>query len=138
MAQPIIRVRIRNYASLRREIEDFQTIQRGAFSQLVRETLEEMRDYAEAITHIYTGALASSHRVDYDANHQRGEVFVDPNVMQHRARRPARSVASYAAAEHARGGSHAFYQRTLDEFGESVVRRGVAAYMGRMPGGVHQ
>jgi hypothetical protein len=137
-APPLIRMRIVNYASLRREIKDFQDIHRGSFSLLLRESLEELRDYAEAITHVETGALASSHRVYYDAARQRGEISPDPSVMQHRSRRPARSVETYAAVEHARGGTHAFYQRTLNEYGEAVVRRGVTAYMGRMPGGVHQ
>jgi len=138
MAAPIIRMRILNYASLRRQIQDFQNIHRGAFSTYIKESLEEMRDYAEGITHRRTGTLAGSHRVYYDASHQRGEISPDPTVMQPRSRGRWRSVSDYAAAEHGRGGSHAYYERTLNEFGRVVVMHGVAAYLGRMPGGVHQ
>lgn len=136
---PIIRARIANYYSLRRQIEAFQEIHRGSFSLLIRETLEELRDYARAITHRSTGTLAESHTVYFDTAHQRGEIRPDPTFARRQGRRGRlQSVEQYAAYEHARGGDHAFYQRTLDEYGDKVVRRGVVAYMGRMPRGVHQ
>ena len=139
MPAPIIRVRITNYASLRRQIEAFQEIHRGSFSLLIRETLEELRDYAAAITHVSSGTLAASHRVTFDTAHQRGEISPDPTFARRQGRTGRiQSVEQYAAAEHARGGSHAYYQRTLSEYGDAVVRRGVSAYMARMPGGVHQ
>lgn len=138
MSPPMLHVRIKNYASLKAEIEAFQRIQRGSFSLLIQETLAELRDYSEAITHKATGALASSHRVYYDASHQRGYVSPDPNVMQSRRFGRPRSVSDYASIEHSRGGPHAYYERALNEYGDTIVRRGVAAYLGRLPKGVHQ
>lgn len=139
MAAPIIRVRILNYASLRRQIEAFQEIHHGSFSLLIRETLDELKDYSAGITHVDTGTLAASHRVTFDAARQRGEISPDPSFSKRRGRLGrVQSVGQYAAAEHARGGSHAYYERALSEYGDAVVRRGVAAYLARMPGGVHQ
>lgn len=139
MVAPIIRVRIANYYTLRHQIQNFEEIHRGSFSQLIRETLEEFRDYARGITHVSTGTLAESHAVFYDAGHQRGEVRPDSTFSRRQGRSGRlQPVDSYAAAEHARGGSHAFYARTLAEYGPAVMRHGVAGYLARMPGGVHQ
>ena len=138
MAVPLLRVRIANYASLRRELSRFQEIQRGAFSELTKDVLGELRDYAEAITHRRSGTLASSHRVYFDSSHQRGYVAPDPTFAADRGRGRQQSVEEYAAYEHNRGGSHAFYDRAISEYGNSAVLRGITVYVSMMPRGVHQ
>lgn len=140
MIQPALRVRIANYYTLRHELQRFQEIERGAFTTYVLEVLNGLRDYAEDVTHQQTGTLARSHVVDYDSRHQRGEIHPDPSFVKPPMGRQGRtqSVEDYAGYEHARGGEHAFYERALHEYGNVVVMRGTAAYLGRMPGGIHQ
>ena len=58
----------------------------------------ELRDYSESITHVVTGRLAAGHQVM-----SRGNEAVIFNRVP------------YAEYEHERGGSHAFYDRTVEE-----------------------
>lgn len=79
----------------------------------------EMLDYARKITHKWTGALAASHRLSttIDGDHLRGLLYIDEN-----AQNPITGIRTevYGPVEHARGGSHAFYERTFDHFKRRV------------------
>ena len=65
--------------------------------------------YAVYVTHVDTGALKGAHT--YTVQGSRGEVYINPHVRRSDGRRPAQ----YGPYEHARGGSHAFYDRTVNE-----------------------
>lgn len=89
----------------------------GALGQAVKTALAEAQRYAVAITHVDTGALRASHRVELIG--LRGTVYIDPN-----ARNPVSGArtAIYGQAEHARGGSHAFYARVQSEYGYRIAQ----------------
>lgn len=75
---------------------------RKDFPRLLRVAVKDLRDYAERITHRVSGKLATSHRV------------ADFRVY---------TSIPYAGHEHDRGGSHAFYTRTVEERWPENARR---------------
>ena len=70
--------------------------------------------YAVALTHVDTGALKASHRIALRPT--RAEIYLDPGAQRSDGRRPAQ----YGPFEHARGGDHAFYARTVAEHGQEI------------------
>lgn len=76
--------------------------------------------YAITITDVLTGALRASHRAGYF--NYRGVVFIDPGAVNPFGDRPV----VYGEYVHARGGSHAFYERTVREAGEGIMRTGLS------------
>lgn len=89
----------------------------GVFGRAIQYATAEAHRYAASVTHVDTGALRASHRMEITG--LRGMIYIDPSARNPRSgARPA----VYGAAEHARGGDHAFYQRTMDEHGD-VIRR---------------
>lgn len=91
----------------------------GLEALIARGTLRAHR-YATAITHVDTGRLKNSHfpRVQAAGNTVYG--VVGTNV-------------SYAIYEHARGGTHAFYARTVKEEGPAIVAE-IAGEVARIAG----
>lgn len=96
----------------------------GAFGRAVKHLAAGGHSYAQKITHVDTGGLKAAHRMKVSG--LRGEVFLGSGTG------PSGSPREYGPFEHARGGSHAFYQRTQDEAGErlgnealKVLRRGL-------------
>lgn len=81
----------------------------GALEAVVREAAVVAQRYAVAITHVDTGALKASHRIRLAGT--RAEIYLDPAARRSDGRRPAQ----YGPHEHARGGSHAFYERVAEE-----------------------
>lgn len=73
--------------------------------------------YAIYVTHVDTGALRASHTMD-SSQAGRGRVYISPTAVRSDGRRPA----DYGPYEHARGGSHAFYQRVVNERGAEIAR----------------
>jgi hypothetical protein len=100
-------------ARLKRLLEDVSARGglRGAFAKA---TLRALR-YVIAITHVLSGRLKNSHfpRVGVQGNQVYGSVSTN---------------VAYASIEHARGGSHAFYERTVKEEGDAI-RGDVEAYV---------
>lgn len=94
----------------------------GAISRAVYSVLVEAHRYAVLITHVDTGALRASHRISFDAGRARGEIYIDPTAVNPRGQRPA----EYGPEEHARGGSHAFYRRTVVERAEPLLREALS------------
>jgi hypothetical protein len=86
----------------------------------VKEAGAAAHRYAVAITHVDTGGLRAAHRLVVGRG--RAEIFIDPAARRSDGRRPAQ----YGTFEHARGGSHAFYGRVVDErlqeVGEAAAR----------------
>jgi hypothetical protein len=71
--------------------------------------LEVLR-YSSSITHRLTGALSVSHMMELPRPGM-AVITPDPSAINPLGHRPA----IYGPIEEARGGSHAFYRRTLDE-----------------------
>lgn len=89
----------------------------GAAGVAVRDATAEMHRYAVSITHVWKykgGGLKTSHRME--VNDFRGRIYIDPGVINPRGQRPV----EYGPHEHARGGSHAFYARTMAEVGPAA------------------
>ena len=98
---------------------------RGMFRDTVPTMLEELCDYAQEITHRRTGWLARSHVWSYDSHLMKGRIFINPqNVYLEGSQ--IRWPKVYGPYEHARGGSHAFYQRTVKEHGAAVAITGLS------------
>ena len=75
----------------------------------------ELQRYAKSITHIDTSALQASHLGEVYGT--RGRIYINPSAINPRGQRPE----TYGPYEQARGGSHAFYDRTVDERGPGVI-----------------
>lgn len=96
---------------------------RGPFlNKAVRDTTLAAHNYAKSITHVVSGTLRASHRMELVSARQEGIISIDKS-----ARNPfSGSLPSeYGIYEHDRGGEHAFYQRTVDEYGERAGKAGL-------------
>jgi hypothetical protein len=88
----------------------------GAAGRAVKYGTVEAARVAGIITHRDTGALATSHRMQYAG--LRGRVYLDPTAANPRSHA---LTSVYGPIEHARGGQHAYYQRTSDEHGQRIL-----------------
>lgn len=84
--------------------------------------------YAAAITHVVSGTLRAAHRMEVTA--LRGRIYIDPTARNPRS---GARAADYGPIEHARGGEHAFYERTVREQGDEIGRAGVQAILEELP-----
>lgn len=93
----------------------------GALGRAVQWGIAAAHRYAVAITHVDTGALRASHRTAFsEARHSAiGRMFIDPSSVNPHGHKPV----VYGPEEHDRGGSHAFYERVLDEKGVEIARQ---------------
>ena len=99
----------------------------GALGLAVQIGTARVHRYAVGVSHVDTGAMRASHRMEIRG--LTGRVSLD------RAARNPRSGAlthEYGYYEHERGGGHAFYLRTVTETGrrilremEAIIRRGL-------------
>jgi len=88
----------------------------GPLEKALSYAATRLERYAISITHVDKGDLKGAHRIRVSSN--RAEIYLDPSAVNAKGRRPA----EYGVYEHARGGSHAFYQRTIDEASDAVLR----------------
>jgi hypothetical protein len=87
----------------------------GAAEDAVRDAIIALHRHVVQIIHVDTGTLRASQRMEVDG--LEGMVFIDPSARNPRGKtRPV----EYGVYEHARGGEHAFYDRTQSEIGEQV------------------
>lgn len=86
----------------------------GALGRSVQYATIEGHRYVVSITHVDTGALRASHRIWLGG--LQGRIYIDPNAINPKGQRPY----IYGPKEHARGGAHAFYYRTYNEFGHWI------------------
>ena len=90
----------------------------GAFGRAVVYAATAAHRYAVAITHVWWykgGGLRASHRIEVQG--LRARIYIDPASVNPRGERPA----VYGGEEHARGGSHAFYERVVVERGREIA-----------------
>ena len=90
----------------------------GELGRAIRDVTVELARYKTAITHVDTGAYRASTRME--VTNLRGRIYIDPTAYNPRSRQ---LVTRYAPDEEARGGSHASFQRTLDERAQQAVSR---------------
>lgn len=86
----------------------------GAVPQSLAEEAEELRDYAESVTHERSGSLASAHRVETTGLLAR--IYLDSGVTNP----SGQSVGVYGPIEAARGGDHDFYGQTRQRYGDRM------------------
>jgi hypothetical protein len=91
---------------------------RGALERAVLYGTTAAHRAAVVITHVDTGALRASHRMEVSG--LRGRVYIDPGATNPRS---GVRTAVYGPMEHARGGGHAFYRRVVDEEGQRILGR---------------
>ena len=89
----------------------------GALGQAVKHVTAGAHRYTVAITHVDTGALRASHRMEVQG--LRGRIYIDPTARNPRS---GQRTSVYGPFEHARGGEHAFYDRAAEESGPRLVR----------------
>lgn len=89
----------------------------GALGRMVWYAVQLAQRYAIVVTHVDTGGLRASHRMKLEGS--RGFVYIDPTA-HNPVNRGKPSI--YGPAEHNRGGTHAFYERTEREAGLSIAR----------------
>jgi len=97
----------------------------GESGEAVREAVIALHRYAVQITHVGKyeggGALKSSHRMDVQG--LEGMVYIDPEAVSPRRGAKKPKPVMYGVYENARGGEHAFYDRTIEEIGDTVTSR---------------
>lgn len=105
---------------------------RGMFKEEIQDDLESSRRYAAAITHRETGKLGDSHIWEYDSHRMKGQLFINPRIV-FATGWTLRWPRIYGVYEHARGGSHAFYARTIAEHIPTILPSGLYARVKELP-----
>ncbi len=97
----------------------------GEGEAAVQDAVIALHRYAVSITHVGKyeggGALKSSHRMEVTG--LEGLVYIDPNSISPRRGTRKQKPVIYGVYENARGGEHAFYDRTVEEIGGTVSGR---------------
>lgn len=94
----------------------------GAVEAAVQVGLIKVHRYAVSVTHVDSGSLRAAHRMEMESGGLRGTVFIDPGVVNPRSKQ---LPAEYGVYEHARGGTHAFYDRAYNALGGNVLDQAV-------------
>lgn len=92
----------------------------GAMGEAIKYGVIRLHRYAVAITHVWWykgGGLQTSHRMAVEG--MSAKIYIDPSSLNLRGQRPS----EYGPYEHARGGTHAFYKRTVAEEGPETAKR---------------
>jgi hypothetical protein len=90
----------------------------GALGRAVQYGTIAAHRYAIGVTHVDTGTLKGSHRMEIGG--LRGRVYIDPGATNPRS---GQRATLYGPYEHQRGGGHAFYQRVIDDYGPEIERQ---------------
>lgn len=111
--------------------------------EAVKQATIMLQRYAIGITHVRTGTLKRSHTMDFGAGGVQsyrfgipivdkavGRIYIDPNAVNPVTKeRPS----EYGLVEHAKGGSHAFYKRTVEEAGPTAQKAAIGIIQGMLP-----
>lgn len=87
----------------------------GELGQVIKDQTIGAHRYAISITHVITGSLRASHRMELKGLH--GRIYIDPASVNPRSKQ---KPVVYGYHENKRGGAHAFYDRTIEEYGSKV------------------
>lgn len=93
----------------------------GEFGEAIDYVVKHALAYAIRVTHVDRGWLKASHRGRRAG--LKGAVYIAPMGGDD-------DPAEYGPYEHARGGSHAFYDRTVDEAGDQIIKGGIKILAG--------
>lgn len=130
----MIETEIEGYAELQAALDRVAAAVKpsGALGKAVQRTTRRLYKRAISLTHQDTGTLASSHRWSYleEGSSPRGVVYVEGNLKNTKSRQ---AVERYAPIEEARGGSHAFYARTVAEDGDAAAQEGISVILEALP-----
>jgi hypothetical protein len=96
----------------------------GASGEIVRHVTLGLQRHAIAYTHVDTGALRASHRVEVSGLN--GLVYLDPNARNPRTQE---LTSEYGVYEHERGGEHAFYDRAV-EHADALIDQASGLFLG--------
>jgi len=92
----------------------------GAVGRAIQHGTAAFHRHAVIYTHVITGSLRASHRMNIEAKGMRGVISIDPRTVNPRSRQ---KPVEYGPIEHERGGSHAFYELAVEKHGESVLKK---------------
>lgn len=101
----------------------------GGLGRAVLYAATEAHRYAVSITHVDTGALKASHRIE-KIGAASYRIFIDPAGKNPRT---GSRTSVYGPAEHNRGGEHAFYERTLAERDKEIAVRAYKSLRSELP-----
>ena len=87
----------------------------GEVEQTIKDLIIGAHRHVIQITHVITGSLRASHRMEFKG--LRGRIYIDPTSVNPKTRN---KPVDYGIVENARGGIHAFYDRTVDEYGRTA------------------
>jgi len=88
----------------------------GKIQKDIKKVTMAAHRYAVSITHVDTGSLRASHRLEMKA--LRGRIYIDQSAVNPRS---GQKPSVYGFYENKRGGEHAFYDRTVEEFETRAV-----------------
>lgn len=119
----------RNYDRVRNAIMKMADTSwyRGIIRDTATSVLEDWVRYASSITHKLSGQLAQAHTYTYDSRRSEGHVYINDRIVYRTGRATLRWPKIYGPYEHDRGGSHAFYARTLQDRGHLAESVGMRA-----------
>lgn len=100
----------------------------GGLGRAIHYLASEAQKYAASMTHVVTGTLQSSHQVEQIGLAQYS-ISISPASINPLGARPA----VYGPVEHSRGGSHAFYERTVYSGGPELAGRAIEYLIRELP-----
>lgn len=123
-------LRIDGIEAVEKALEDARKAasEAGDLGGAVHVAARQASAYAVQISHVWTGALRESHSIDQKG--ARAVIYPNPAVINPISRT---SPAEYGVYEHARGGGHAFYARTVSERGQAIADAAFAYLRRRLP-----
>jgi hypothetical protein len=123
-------LRIYGIESVERALKAAQEAAReaGELGRAVHVAAQHASAYAIQISHVWTGALQESHSINQKG--ARAVIYPNPGVINPIS---LTSPAEYGPYEHARGGDHAFYARTVREDGQAAADAALAYLRRSLP-----
>lgn len=103
----------------KRNLAAIRSLRLPVVADKMRAGVTVLHRYAVAQTHVDTGALRASHRISVEGPAQ-FRIHLSSSVVNPRS---GTKPAVYGVYEHARGGSHAFYELTVRSQGAAVAKR---------------
>lgn len=100
----------------------------GGLGRAVKWATMAAHRYLVSIAHVDTGAMRSAQRQEMETGLQ-GRIFTDTRAPGAHGTPPS----EYVIYENARGGTHALYDRTVDEAGPRIADQAVDAAAKELP-----
>ena len=91
---------------------------KGALGRAVQFVTIGLHRLSVAYAHVDFGAMKASIRLEVNLSKMFGKVYIDPRAVNRSGKRPA----EYGVYEHERGGSHAFFDRAMNDIDPLLSR----------------